>query len=838
MNTIIIFKKGRNCIVFFFRSIMSNVNLLAMDCLSAFEKGKKEEAIKLLLSVDNPHKIKDVCNRTILHWACLHGWTEIVTNLISEYPFDPQCRDNTGNTPLHDACLQRGNLEIVQFLVNVCKCDSMRKNNQGKTPLFNVWEDPDIIQYLIIECQHDLTCNSSKDNTPLHVACRCIPPSVSAIEYILATGKIDPLCRNKQNKTPLMLVHWSYKDTIKKIFAKFGRIQISHPVNSYVNVILLGNPGVGKSTLAQVIIQRSSGVFASLRGLFQYVKGVELCTAGIIPSKLEHRELGNVILHDSAGQSEYYSSHIAVLENLLRGSAAVFIIVVSLSEKEVYKHLHHWLTIVENKCYKAIGECHVVTVASHIDEVDQKKILGIYEELRQISSSRLSQRSGIVNCGFIPLDCRRLVGGWLSPFTNTLSGACQSIRSANTREMSLYCHMLYGVLEKQKESVYTLDQLMSVLTESEEHYIPPEIEKATELLSSLHATGLIVFLKNIHTPGNSWIISRKGILLAEVNGVLFAPDNFKHSDIASNTGIITLSTLSRLFPQYSSDMLVLFLQYMELCQEISQDFLSSSNLMMKDDESSDERREKLLFFPALIRNTERPQEISGTFQFGWCLQCCNSHHFFLPRFVHVLLLHLAFRYALPKSTVSRLHRRCSIRTSGILWKDTHGVQCLVELVDNSQCVLLLMSCQVGSEQNMLRLCKDLLCEILSLQQQLCPSLKLQEFVIDPSQLHYPIQKPSTLTLYDIELIASCINQKKQFVLDTEGDKQMKISDLFPFEPIQPDTLSVFAGRNPEVSDLILYYIIIIITCMSPCSHNNLHDQLNCNFTVPCNCANQ
>ena len=118
--------------------------------------------------------------------------------------------------------------------------------------------------------------------------------------------------------------------------------------------------------------------------------------------------------------------------------------------------------------------------------------------------------------------------------------------------------------------------------------------------------------------------------------------------------------------------------------------------------------------------------------------------------------------------------------------------------------LLLMSCQVGSEQNMLHLCKDLLCEILSLQHQLCPSLKLQEFVIDPSQLHYPIQKPSTLTLYDIELIASCIIQKELFVLDTEGDKQMKISDLFPFEPIQPDTLSVFAGRNPEVSDLILY----------------------------------
>ena len=184
-----------------------------------------------------------------------------------------------------------------------------------------------------------------------------------------------------------MLVPEPYKENVKAVFAKYDKIQISHPVNSYVNVVLLGNPGVGKSTLAQVIIQRSSGVFGSLRGLFQYVKGVEICTAGIIPSKLEHRELGNVILHDSAGQPEYYSSHIAVLENLLHGSAAVF---TSLSEKEVYQHLHHWLTIVENESHKALGQCHVLIVASHIDEVDPKDRPGIYRELADIISSRIS----------------------------------------------------------------------------------------------------------------------------------------------------------------------------------------------------------------------------------------------------------------------------------------------------------------------------------------------------------------------------------------------------------------------------------------------------------------
>ena len=922
------------------------------ECLRAFEDGCRETAIRLLPLVVNVHKLKSsLGQQTVLHWACYHGWIDIVMMLINTYQFDPMHRDCDGNTSLHMACSKKKyletikNLEVVQYLIIDCDCDSMSRNNDGNTPLhlayinrdmqivdclilISEWQcdpmsrnnegntllhlacsngdikmarylinechcDPAIennngktvlhlacrnsdmqmvrclisecncdpmsknkngntllhlacsnanmkmvrylisechcdpmnknkngntvlhlacivnhtfmVRYLINECHCDPMIENNDGNTVLHIACQHCGSYTSIIKELVSTGKIDPLTKNKLGLTPLMLVPEQQKEKMKAVLAKFGKIQISHPVNSYVNAVLLGNPGVGKSTLAQVIIQRSSGVFASVRGLFQYVKGVELCTAGIIPSKLEHRELGNVILHDSAGQSEYYSSHIAVLENLLHGSAAVFVIIVRLSEKEVYKHLHHWLTIVENESQKALGQCHVVIVASHIEEVVQKDRPGIYRELADITSSRLSQQNGLVDCGLVPLDCRRLVGGELSSFTTTLSSACQSIRSANTREMSLYCHMLFALLDETKESVYTLDHLRTILIESEEYYVPAEVNILFELLSSLHATGLIVFLKNIHTQGNSWIVSRKGVLLTEINGVLFAPENFKqHRNVASNTGIITLSTLSQIFQQYSSDMLVLFLQYMELCQEISQDFLTSTNLMTRGNESSDEMREILLFFPALIRNTERSQEISGTFQFGWCLQCSNPHHFFLPRFLHVLLLHLAFRYALPKSTENKLHRRCTIWTSGIQWKDTRGVQSLVELVDNNQCVLLLMSCQVGSEQNMLRLCKDLLCEILSLQQQLCPSLKLQEFIIDPSQLHYPIEKPSTLTLYDIELIASCIIQKEQFVLDTEGDKQMKISDLFPFEPIQPDTLSVFAGRNPEVSDLILY----------------------------------
>ena len=746
---------------------------------------------------------------TPLYVACVHGGIEMVRYLIGECRCDVKSKNENGDTPLHVACRNR-DLEMVRYLIGEYRCDPMCKDNGGDTPLHVacVYGGINVVRYLIGECRCDPMCKNIDGNTPLHLACN-VGPSIAVIEYILSNGKIDPLTKNKIGKTPLQMVAELKREKVKLLFAKFGKIKISHPVNSYVNVVLLGNPGAGKSTLAQVLIQRASGVFASVLGRFQYVKGVELCTAGIIPSKLEHRELGNVILHDSAGQPEYYSSHIAVLENLLHGSAAVFVIVVSLSDIEVRKHLQQWLSIVENECQKALGQCFVITVASHIDEVQQRNLPNIYRELAEISSSRLSQQS-IVNCGLVHLDCRKLVGGELSSFTTTLSSACQSIRSTNTRKLSLYCHLLYALLEEKNESVYTLDQVMAILKKSE-NYILLEVEAISELLSSLHTTGLIVFLKNNHTPHNSWVIFRKEVLLTEVNGVLFAPDNFKeHCDIASNTGIISLSSLSQLFPQYSSDMLVVFLQYMELCQEISQEFLAFTNLMIKEEESSDEMKKRLLFFPALILDSDRPQEIRKTFHFGWCLQCSNPHQFFVPRFLHVLLLHLAYYYALPniahsQTSISSLHRLCDIWKNGIHWLDTDGVETVVELVNNNQCVVLLMSCQHDFKNNMIKLRKEVISQITSLQKLICRSLEVEEFMIDPDDLKYPIIKPSERTLYNMKLISSCIIHHKPFVLDSKGHKHRLVQELLPFEPSDNiyssggRRVSVFAGCDPEVS---------------------------------------
>ena len=125
---------------------------------------------------------------------------------------------------------------------------------------------------------------------------------------------------------------------------------------------------------------------------------------------------------------------------------------------------------------------------------------------------------------------------------NTLSKCCQTIRSAKSIITSLYCRMLYTFLENERKIVHRVDQLcyrIAARKISENYYLPETAEDVLETLSSLHSTGLITFLKNNHIPGNSWVIVDKKVLLAKVNGVLFAPETFEqYHDISSNTGEI------------------------------------------------------------------------------------------------------------------------------------------------------------------------------------------------------------------------------------------------------------------------------------------------------------
>uniref|UniRef100_A0A1X7U4I9 Uncharacterized protein n=1 Tax=Amphimedon queenslandica TaxID=400682 RepID=A0A1X7U4I9_AMPQE len=259
------------------------------------------------------------------------------------------------------------------------------------------------------------------------------------------------------------------------------------------------------------------------------------CTAGIIPYKLQHRTLGNIILHDFAGHSEYYSSHSAVIENLLQGSGGVFLIVVNILEKQPVKQLHQWLTVVTNEAHKALNQCHVIVIVSHVDEISNP----VERRRRKEEIQEIIVRE---RCDSVFLDCRKLGGSGMDSFFNKLSSACESIRSTSGRNLSLYCHMMYGLLEERKENILTLSDVMSAGKENDDYNLSDKREDVLDVLHSLHSTGLISVLKS--EDNKVWVVVNKGILLTEVDGTLFAPETFKeHVDIASNTGIVSVSGL-------------------------------------------------------------------------------------------------------------------------------------------------------------------------------------------------------------------------------------------------------------------------------------------------------
>ena len=576
--------------------------------------------------VDNVRYLVNECNcdpmtrgrygDTVLDTAAKYGSLGVIKYLINHCHYNPMTTNRWGGTVLHCAV---GHIDVVKYLINECNCDPMATDSNNRTVLHYVaaYGSTDVVKYLINECNCDLMAYTDDGNTPLHLAVRRGRSAV--VELLLSTGKCDPLAKDNDGCTPLQ----EASGDTRLIFKKFGQIKASHPVDSYVNVLLLGNPGAGKSTLSRVITDTATG--SIVLGNFRNVKGVEPCTAGIIPYKLQHKTLGNIILHDFAGHSEYYSSHSAVIENLLQGSGGVFLIVVNILEKGAVKQLHQWLTVVRNEARKALDQCHIIVVVSHVDEIsDPAERRKREEEMQEIIGKERS----------IFMDCRKLGGNSVDSFFKKLSSACMSIHSTSGRNLSLYCHMMYGLLEERKENILTLSDVMSAAKDNVDYVLPDEREEVLDVLHSLDSTGLIKVLKS---EDKVWVIVNKGILLSEVDGILFAPKTFKeHVDIASNTGIVSVSGLTRLFPDYDPDMLICFLKNMELCQEMNPSFLRMTNLHQLTVEESKEgeterRGERLLFFPCLLYS-DRPDKTvtQAVYQFGWCLQCTGEHHFFPP----------------------------------------------------------------------------------------------------------------------------------------------------------------------------------------------------------------
>ena len=385
------------------------------DCISAFKRGNKLMAEQLLPRIPllavrtitttfmilGFRGVTECSMVTLLHIAAYWGWGDAVTALVSVYYCAANSKDSEGHIPLHYAALS-GHVEVVKYFITELQCDPMEKVNYGWTPLHCACRNGriNIAQYLIREQHCNPSCADIIGWTPLHYA--CIFNHAHIVQYLLSTGQVNPLTEDDDGDTALSYA--SRKYGLIKLFEPFEECRTAFPVHTFTKLILTGDSGAGKTTTAKHLVHLASTASSDVP--VDCVANVERYTAGIVPHHIQSEQLGNFVVYDFAGQQEYYSSHAAVLEQVMRRSAAMFVCLIDLhkSNESICKSVHYWLSFIDNACSTAEELSHVLIVGSHADQVtssvEEKSSL-----LQTIIATRRVKRQEYVGC--IAMDCRR-----------------------------------------------------------------------------------------------------------------------------------------------------------------------------------------------------------------------------------------------------------------------------------------------------------------------------------------------------------------------------------------------------------------------------------------------
>ena len=712
------------------------------------------DIIKFLMSLPDVN-MQDGSGYTPLTTACRYGHLDIIKFLVSL--LDMNIQDGSGYTPLTTAC-RYGHLDIIKFLVSLSSVDVNIQDGSGYTPLTTAchYGKLDIVKFLMSIEQINPISTDINGNTTLHYVCSA--GNVELVKYLLSTGRIDPMAKNRYQETPLQMA--GNRFYILKLFEPFKQCRVDFPVESYSKVFLCGNTTNGKSSLANALYQRVKGISLLERlNPFKQQEKAEPLTAGIVPHHLESNEIGNIVLYDFAGHPEYYSSHEAVLENLMLRSPAVFIILIKLTDKleDIEKQLYYWAGFIKNVGYRMSKKSQVIVVGSHADKRRAKSGINL---IKKIEIQKIIEHHEYK--GFVAVDCRNKNGVGFDELVTCLSESTKAV--VNTSDsISFYCHVLYAFLKTEIDQVaITLDNLLQLIQDENEPSLPSNESTLLECLTILSDKGLIMFITSTDST-NSWVIINKTSLLKEINGTLFAPSHFKEYrlTLASNTGIVPVSVLSDVFPQYDPDMLVGFLKSLEFCHEIDEDTLQIiTNTLPSQNSYSD----KLLYFPALASEPMKNVEISNGF--GWCLWCPERIQFFSTRFLHVLLLRLAHKSSLKKddgiiipSTETRidvkdLNRSCNVWKNGICWT-RDGVKCIVQVSEQNRSVILLVQPVItGSDKECIQVRNSIITMIHQIRNASCSSCDIQEYLISPNELHSILQcELSESSIFRIEDVA-------------------------------------------------------------------------------------
>ena len=627
----------------------------------------------------------------------------------------------------------------------------------------------------------------------------CVQDHPDIVDYLLTNLHLDPNTKNDHQQSPLSLA--KSKEVMKLLIkhgadAKdvythhrkiLGNVFSKDPLKSPVKMFVIGHSGEGKSTLIEAM-EHEPTVWAPLVNVFvrpKEVDNVDQRTAGIVPQVFKSRLYGSVLFYDFAGQEAYYSSHAAVIKTSVDTCPPVFMLVIGLHRDHtaISQSVSYWLGIITNQCGNMEGKAPLIVVGSHADlvkesaEADRKKKMILKAVQKYVSFDLVT---------VISMDCRYSNSNGMKLLRRSVGTTCNSLRYKISVSLNSHMFLIYVIEKHSSEFALTLEKVQSELEtaiqqQSKKHrkvlpFIPTTIPRLVEICIQLSDKGHILFLPNKTSPVKSFIIIDKAALLTEINGTMFAPEDFKqHCQLATSTGVVPKSKLAEHFPKFNIAMLVRFLLHLELAVPIE-----DQEVLHLISEHTGPLNEKYLFCPALIRIKVSPRtfvyQAESLYHFAWILSAVQADAFLDARFLHVLLLRLALSLGIaPEIDPDNpaLQHQCSVWKTGVYWNTPQDAEVLVEVVDKKKVVVFIQSNVLSSE--LLKLRCTVVQKVKQAACELCPLVVTKECLISPSDMTYPITISSSTHQFSLKSVAQSIVQQDLVIVSVDGAARLNVS---------------------------------------------------------------
>ena len=556
--------------------------------------------------------------------------------------------------------------------------------------------------------------------------------------------------------------------------------------NSLTRIFVVGNPGAGKSSLIESL-KRERG-FESFKRVSE--SSVPLHTAGIVPSIHTSKHYGRSLFYDFAGDPEYYSSHAAIFENLVSSKKGdnIFIIVVDLREENINirEILYYWLLFIQNLNLGVQNEPHLAIIGSHSDKVATPKDKRIL--LQNFCDKIQSDRVVLHNVAHFILDCRNPRDKHLGDLRKLIASITAD---APHYILSQPASILMGLLEKDfsNVTVFPVSALLSHI-ELTDIALPRQIKPLHSLLLELHDIGLL-FIVNDRKKEHFHVVFNISKLTKEVHRLLFSAEatlrlretcvESEGSNSSLNIGIIPRNVLEAILPENIPKECLVQFQY---CQLISHKDVGAFPSLTPSDSTD----QSFLFFPALcsVDKSEvswvTPPDLS--YSIGWLARCTDPFDYFPPRFLHVLLLRLVFRFTLcaqnEASGASPDHRDfqriCTMWKTGVHWLMMEGVECMVELVNCNKKLVVITKSEKDSPENCTSVFSKVISCVMEAKCEFCPSIMPRSFLFDCTHEDAFHSEDDMFSTREVEM---AFISGESLIFSMSGKRKMEVSKLLP-----------------------------------------------------------